>query len=112
MNLAYAWIAVCLSVLSGCEPEQQNTPPSIMERYGSIPLGSRIVVRLSKGGSSEMVEERSTPLLRATGWREFEGSLVAITEEGVVMQPVFSRSKVHFGASVIREIEWVRPGGE
>jgi hypothetical protein len=111
MKSAYALILACLPVISGCE-QQESRPPTVLEKYGNIPIGSRIVVRIHSREFDGVVTEPKTALLRATGRGEFEGSLLSINEEGIVMQPLFSRSQVFFGATVIREIQTIpSPGG-
>lgn len=112
MKFAYALILACLPVLSGCDEQPQSKPPGVVERYGNIPAGSRIILRLHRGGYDGSSTERGTPLLRATGRGEFEGTLVSVNEDGIVIQPNFSRSQVFFGATVVHDLQVIEPAGQ
>ena len=108
MKPVNALIFSCLLATSGCE-QQQPKQPSVLERYGEIPIGSRIIVRLHADHPGERAGEQTSSLLKATRTGEFEGNLVSIDKDEIVLQPAFSRTPIHFGGSVVREIQILRP---
>jgi hypothetical protein len=106
MKLAKALFVLGALICFGCK--QETKPMSNLEPYLRLPAGSSVRVILVSS-SGELPAEggmRTVPGSVRSGI--FEGKLVSISPEIVVIQPRDARAPISFGNTVVREIVTVK----